>query len=79
MEALKVKQPTKVTWSYDEEADTLYISFGPPRAALTLDLGEGVLARYVEEEGLLVGVTIVGLRQREPKGSASTRTPSGTA
>ena len=46
METLKVKKPEKVSWHYDKEADTLYLSFGKPVPALTLDLGSGVLARY---------------------------------
>jgi uncharacterized protein YuzE len=61
MATLKMEKPRKVTWDYDREADTLYISFGKPQPALTLDLGEGMLARYLEEDGELVGFTIIGV------------------
>jgi len=61
MATLKMEKPRKVTWDYDRQADTLYISFGKPRPALSLDLGEGMLARYREEDGELVGFTIVGV------------------
>ena len=53
----------KVNRDYDEEADTLYISFGKPVPALTLDLGNGVLARYLQDSDKLVGFTIIGVRQ----------------
>lgn len=61
MATLKMERPRKVIWDYDREADTLYISFGKPQPALTLDLGEGMLARYREEDGELVGFTIIGV------------------
>jgi uncharacterized protein YuzE len=57
-------EPRAVNWDYDEEADVLYISFGDPEPALTLDLGEGVLARYRESDNALVGFTIVGAGTR---------------
>ncbi|MDP2948835.1 MAG: DUF2283 domain-containing protein [Chloroflexota bacterium] len=56
-----MEKPRKVTWDYDQEADTLYISFGKPQPALALDLGEGMLARYREQDGELVGFTIIGV------------------
>lgn len=61
MATLKMERPRKVRWDYDSEADTLYISFGKSAAALTLDLGSGVLARYIKDTGELVGFTIVGV------------------
>ncbi|MCS6919711.1 MAG: DUF2283 domain-containing protein [Fimbriimonadales bacterium] len=55
-------QPTD--WFYDAEADVLYISFGKPRAAVSEDVGEGVIVRYDEQTGQVVGVTLLGLRAR---------------
>jgi len=63
METLKIKKPKQVTWSYDKEADTLYISFGEPKQALTLDLGGGILARYLEKTKEFVGFTIIGISE----------------
>lgn len=53
-----------VRWEYDGEADVLYVSVGDPRPATGVDLGEGVVARYDEEDNELVGITLVGLRTR---------------
>ena len=64
MATLKLQDAAPVNWDYDVEADVLYISFGEPQPALTLDLGEGVLARYREKDDVLVGFTIVGAGQR---------------
>jgi uncharacterized protein YuzE len=49
MDALRIlEKPGALTWEYDEEGDVLYISIGDPRPAVTVDLGESVLARYDE-------------------------------
>jgi len=56
------EQPTD--WSYDSEADVLYISFGKPRVAIGEDVGDGVIIRYDEQTGQVVGITIIGLRAR---------------
>lgn len=50
--------------SYDEGADVLYISLGEPRPALGVDVGDGLIVRYIEETNEIVGVTIIGLRER---------------
>ncbi len=63
MKTLKMKKPKQVIWDYDREADTLYISFGEPKPALTLDLGGGILARYLEKTKEFVGFTIIGVSQ----------------
>ena len=63
METLKMKKPKQVTWDYDQEADTLYISFGEPRQALTLDLGGGILAGYSDKTKEFVGFTIIGISE----------------
>jgi len=63
MEALKmVSKPKEVTWEYDEQADVLYISFGKPREAVTMDLGGGVLLRYSQDDKNIVGFTILGMK-----------------
>lgn len=63
METLKMEKPKEVVWDYDKDADMLYISFGPPQEALTMDLGAGVLVRYLERTSRLVGFTIVGVSE----------------
>ena len=63
VETLKMEKTGRVNWDYDKEADTLYISFGKPVPALTLDLGNGVLARYLRDSDKLVGFTITSVKQ----------------
>jgi uncharacterized protein YuzE len=65
MEALKIlDKKENLNWDYDEEADVLYISIGKPVKALGMDTGDGVIIRYQEETGEVVGVTIIGVRER---------------
>ena len=65
METLKIlDKKENLNWDYDEEADVLYISTGEPVKALGLDIGEGVIVRYKEETGEVVGLTIIGMKQR---------------
>ena len=62
MEKLMMEKPEQVSWEYDKEADVLYISFGKPQPALSLDLGSGIVARYLEKSQKVVGFTIIGLK-----------------
>ena len=66
MEAVKLfeKKDVPLDWEYDGEADTLYISFGKPRAALGVDVGEGVVVRYDEKAREVVGLTLIGVGKR---------------
>jgi uncharacterized protein YuzE len=65
MEALKIlDKPGEITWEYDEEADVLYLSIGEPRPALGIDVGEGLVLRYDEGRREVVGLTVLGLRER---------------
>ena len=69
MEALKIlEKPASISWDYDEEADVLYLSVGEPRPAVSVDLGEGIVARYDEKQNEVVGLTVLGLRARLVKG-----------
>jgi uncharacterized protein YuzE len=63
MEAVKLfdKKDALLDWEYDGEADTLYISFGKPKPALGVDLGEGVIVRYDETAREVVGLTLIGV------------------
>jgi uncharacterized protein YuzE len=71
MEALKIlEKPNSISWEYDEDADVLYLSLGEPRPAVSVDLGEGIIARYDEGEKEVVGLTVLGLRSRLLKGLA---------
>jgi uncharacterized protein YuzE len=70
VEAIKIpKHPANLTWDYDEEADVLYISVGKPRPAVGVDIGEGVIVRYDEARHEVVGLTVIGMKDRLLKGS----------
>jgi uncharacterized protein YuzE len=46
METLNISEKkNKIKWDYDAEADILYISFGNPRNAEGVDIGEGTIIR----------------------------------
>lgn len=65
MEALKIREKqSNLDWEYDREADVLYISVGKPKEAEGMDIGEGTIARLDPQSGEVVGLTIIGLRQR---------------
>jgi uncharacterized protein YuzE len=69
MEALKIlESKPQLNWEYDEEADVLYISVGKPRPAVGVDIGEGVIVRWDEKKKEIVGLTIIGLRERLAEG-----------
>ena len=65
MNRLKIlEKEENLNWEYDEEADVLYISIGEPQKALGLDVGDGVIVRYREDIREVVGITIMGMRER---------------
>lgn len=65
MEAIKIlEKGERLNWDYDEDADVLYISIGSPRKALGVDIGEGVIIRYLEETREVVGLTVLGMKER---------------
>ncbi len=65
MEAIKIlDKKENLNWDYDEEADVLYISIGEPHKALGVDIGEGAIVRYIEETGEVVGLTLIGVKER---------------
>jgi uncharacterized protein YuzE len=73
MDAVRIwESPSSLTWDYDQEGDVLYISVGDPRPAVTIDLGEGVLARYDEAARTVAGLTVLGFRARLLEGLAAT-------
>ncbi len=68
MEAIKIfEKKENLNWDYDEEADVLYISIGEPQKALGVDIGEGAVVRYVESSGEVVGLTLIGVKERVMK------------
>ena len=65
MEAIRIlEKKENLNWDYDEEADVLYISIDQPHKAMGIDIGEGAIVRYVEETGEVVGLTLIGIKER---------------
>lgn len=71
MEAIRIlDKPKGIDWDYDQEADVLYLSIGKPQPAVSVDIGDGLIARYSESQQEIVGLTVIGLRTRLQKGLA---------
>jgi uncharacterized protein YuzE len=65
MEQIKIlEREQNLDWEYDEEGDVLYISIGNPKKALGIDIGEGIVVRYREDAREIVGLTILGVKER---------------
>lgn len=62
---LRIEESTATgRWSYDADADVLYLSPAEPKPAEGMDIGGGMIALYDEETGEVVGLTIMGLRRK---------------
>lgn len=60
METLNISEKkNKIKWDYDAEADVLYISFGNPKNAEGVDIGEGTIIRIQPDSKEIIGVTIL--------------------
>ena len=60
METLNISEKkNRIKWDYDAEADVLYISFGNPKTAEGIDIGEGTIIRLQTDTQEIVGVTIL--------------------
>jgi hypothetical protein len=58
------EKPASARWDYDDGADALYIQVGELTSAVGVDLGAGIIARYDEDHEQLVGITLLGIRDR---------------
>ncbi|CAN5625421.1 hypothetical protein BH24ACT20_BH24ACT20_00290 [soil metagenome] len=62
---LKIEQSTKSgQWNYEGEADVLYLSPGGPKPAEGVDIVEGMVVLYDEQREEVIGLTVIGLRER---------------
>jgi uncharacterized protein YuzE len=60
METLNISEKkNKIKWDYDAESDILYISFGNPKIAEGVDIGEGTIIRIRPDTKEIIGVTIL--------------------
>jgi uncharacterized protein YuzE len=68
MATLKIPERANSVIHYDSEADVLYISFGEPRPAEGLDIGDGTILRVYPETEEVVGLTILDFTKRTEDG-----------
>ena len=68
MATLKIPERANSVIHYDSEADVLYISFGEPRPAEGLDIGDGTILRVDPETEEIVGLTILDFTKRTEEG-----------
>jgi uncharacterized protein YuzE len=60
VETLNISEKkTKINWDYDADADVLYISFGNPKNAEGVDIGEGTIIRIEPDKHKITGITIL--------------------
>jgi uncharacterized protein YuzE len=65
--------------AYDDGADVLYLSVGPPEDAIGERTPEGHVVLIDEETGEVRGVTLIGPRSlREARGGVSVTLPEGS-
>ena len=84
METLNISEKkNKIKWDYDAEADILYISFGNPKNAEGVDIGEGTIIRIQPKTKEIIGLTILSplnrtlsslKRKRQIRGKKQTST-----
>ncbi len=54
------------TYSYDREADVMYLSIGQPQKAKTIELTDDFLLRFSPQTGKVVGLTIIDFSKHFP-------------
>lgn len=60
-----------MTFSYDEDADVLYVTFARPKAGVRyVETERGDVIRFCEETNQIVGVTILFFTERTKNGES---------
>jgi len=76
METLNISEKKdNIKWNYDAEADVLYISFGKPKNAEGVDIGEGTIIRLQPDTNEIIGITILNPLQRTLSSITESRNP----
>ena len=66
-QTLRLSGRKKVKWDYDSEADVLMVHIGQPRVAVSYDAGNGLLVRYDEKSGEIIGFEILNANAKITK------------
>ena len=64
MATLKIPEKVSSVIHYDPEADVLYVSFGEPKPAEGIDIGDGTILRIEPMSKEVVGFTILDFSKR---------------
>lgn len=59
VQTLKLSARRKVEWDYDPEVDVLMVQIGKSTPAVSYDAGNGLLIRYDEKSGEILGFEIL--------------------
>jgi uncharacterized protein YuzE len=74
-----IRQHAAASYSYDEDADVLYLSFGAPRPAVGVDGGGGAVVMVDEANNQIAGITFIGLRRLVERELAEIAAETGAA
>lgn len=58
------KNSDRLIFSYDQEADVLYVSIGNPKPGISEETKDGIVLRYDVDTNKLIGFTIVDFLAR---------------
>lgn len=67
MATLKVPERVDTIMHYDPEADVLYVSFGEPKPAEGLDIGDNTILKVDPDTQEVVGFTLLNVTKRMRK------------
>jgi uncharacterized protein YuzE len=63
------RKEAPMKFSYDEDADVLYVTFGRPKSKVSfVQTKRGDVLRFCQETGQIVGVTILFFQERTENG-----------
>ncbi len=71
MATVKIPTKTESIINYDAEADVLYVSFGKPRKAEGIDIGDGTILRIDPDTGEVIGITLLDFKRRTSNSEVS--------